>query len=158
MILDALAISIVREGPFCSNDVVLTPHAGEMAYLCGLTKEVICEQPLAVAQEAAMHWNAVVALKGARTHVARPDGRARRFSGGGPGLGTSGSGDTLAGLIGGFAARGLPALQACAWGVLVHARAGASLARRYGAVGYLARELAGEVPALIDRLDRQSRR
>ncbi|MDM0032279.1 NAD(P)H-hydrate dehydratase [Variovorax sp. J22P271] len=157
VILDALAMSVVREGPFCSNSVVLTPRAGEMAYLSGLPKEVVCEQPLAAAREAAMHWNALVALKGAHTHIAQPDGRAWRFSGGGPGLGTSGSGDTLAGLIGGFAARGLPAMQACAWGVLVHARAGAALARRHGAVGYLARELAGEVPALVHRLDRQTR-
>jgi NAD(P)H-hydrate repair Nnr-like enzyme with NAD(P)H-hydrate dehydratase domain len=84
-----------------------------------------------------------------------PDGQAWRFDGGSPGLGTSGSGDTLAGLIGGLAARGLPPLQASAWGVLLHARAGDVLARRDGPLGYLARELPAQVPALMHAIGRR---
>ncbi|MDM0023636.1 NAD(P)H-hydrate dehydratase [Variovorax saccharolyticus] len=154
LVLDALAMSVVHEGAF-AQPVVLTPHAGEMAHLSGLAKEVLCGEPLAVAREAARRWNACVALKGAVTHIAEADGAAWRFDGGGPGLATSGSGDTLAGLIGGFAARGLPPLQACAWGVLMHARAGAVLARHYGPMGYLARELSAQVPALMHALERR---
>ena len=70
-----------------------------------------------------------------------------------PGLATSGSGDTLAGVIGGLAARGATLEQACAWGVVLHARAGERLARRLGPVGYLARELAAEMVAVLAALE-----
>jgi NAD(P)H-hydrate repair Nnr-like enzyme with NAD(P)H-hydrate dehydratase domain len=67
------------------------------------------------------------------------------------GLATSGSGDTLAGIVTGLAARGASAAQAAVWGVYVHGAAGNQLARRMGRVGYLARELLDEVPRVIDR-------
>lgn len=155
VVLDALAMSIAKDGPF-DQPVVLTPHPGEMAGLSGLPKEAIGHEPLPVALEAATRWNAVVALKGATTIVATPEAAAWRFDGGSPGLATSGSGDTLAGLVGGFAARGLSPLQATCWGVLVHARAGDALARRHGALGYLARELSPEVPALIHGISQRA--
>ena len=94
----------------------------------------------------------MVALKGATTHIAAPDGRLWRHDGGNVGLASSGSGDTLSGIIAGLAARGAPLEQACAWGVALHARAGERLAQRIGPLGYLAREIAGEVPALLHEL------
>jgi NAD(P)H-hydrate repair Nnr-like enzyme with NAD(P)H-hydrate dehydratase domain len=75
-----------------------------------------------------------------------------RHEGGNAGLGVSGSGDVLAGLITGLAARGATLEQAAAWGVRLHARAGERLAGRLGVLGYLARELAIEVPALMASL------
>jgi NAD(P)H-hydrate repair Nnr-like enzyme with NAD(P)H-hydrate dehydratase domain len=102
--------------------------------------------------QAARNWNAVVALKGATTFIASPRGQVWRHSGGQPGLATSGSGDVLAGVIAGLAAQGAPLEQAGAWGVVLHAMAGARLARKLGPLGYLARELAGEIPALMKAL------
>lgn len=148
MVLDAVAMSIAKEGAF-SQPVILTPHAGEMANLTGLTKEQVNADPYRTAVDAARQWNAYVVLKGAATYIATPTGETWCFTGGSAGLGTSGSGDTLAGLIGGLAARGTPALAACAWGVVLHARAGDALSRQHGPLGYLARELAGELPALL---------
>lgn len=153
-VLDALAMSAAQAGPF-DQPVVMTPHAGEMAHLTGMSKMDICDEPLRVVREAASRWNACVALKGAVTYLAQPDGIAWRFDGGTPGLATSGSGDTLAGLVGGLAARGATPLQAAAWGVLLHAQAGHALGERYGEVGYLARQLSAEVPALMQRLGRR---
>ena len=153
VVLDALAMSAAGPRGF-DQPVVMTPHAGEMAHLCGLSKEAVSAAPLKVAREAAARWNACVALKGAVTYLAQPDGAAWRFAGGTPGLATSGSGDTLAGLIGGLAARGASPMQAAAWGVSLHAGAGQVLKARQGELGYLARELAGEVPALIHGLHR----
>lgn len=150
-VLDALAMSAVQAGPF-DQPVVMTPHAGEMAHLTGLSKEDIAADPLRIARDAALRWNACVALKGSVTYLVQPDGIAWRFDGGTPGLATSGSGDTLAGLVGGLAARGATPLQAAAWGVLLHARAGHVLRKRCGEVGYLARELSAEVPALMQGL------
>ncbi|MBV9892138.1 MAG: NAD(P)H-hydrate dehydratase, partial [Rhizobacter sp.] len=90
----------------------------------------------------------------ATTMVATPDGECWRHVGQQAGLGTSGSGDVLAGLIVGLAARGAPLAQAAAWAVFLHANAGATLAERRGPVGYLASELAAEVPALMASLAR----
>lgn len=151
VVLDAYAMSAVGDGPF-DQPVVMTPHAGEMAHLTGLTKEAVLAEPLAAARAGAQRWGACVALKGGTTYIAQPDGSALRFAGGTPGLATSGSGDTLAGLIGGLAARGAAPLQATAWGVLLHARAGTALAQSQGLLGYLARELPAQVPALIHAL------
>lgn len=153
VVLDALAMSAAGPRAF-DQAVVMTPHAGEMAHLGGLSKEAVAAAPLKVAREAAARWNATVALKGAVTYLAQPDGAAWRFAGGTPGLATSGSGDTLAGLIGGLAARGASPMQAAAWGVSLHAGAGQVLRARQGELGYIARELAAEVPALIQGLHR----
>jgi NAD(P)H-hydrate repair Nnr-like enzyme with NAD(P)H-hydrate dehydratase domain len=73
---------------------------------------------------------------------------------GNAGLGTSGSGDTLSGVIAGLAARGAELVQASAWGVFLHGRAGDVLARKVGPLGFLARELLAEIPPLMARLSR----
>ena len=148
VVLDAVAMSVASAEGF-TQPVILTPHAGEMAHLLQRQKDEICANAHASAVEAARQWKACVALKGASTYIAMPDGESWCFSGGSVGLATSGSGDTLAGLIGGLAARGMNAPAACSWGVVLLARAGAALARRMGPLGYLARELAAEVPMLI---------
>ena len=129
---------------------VLTPHAGEMAHLTGRSKDDVLNDPVGSVRDAAARWSVIVALKGARTHIAAPDGRFWVHDGAGnAGLATSGSGDVLAGLVAGLAARGAPPEQAIVWAVALHSRAGAALAARYGPLGYLARELQTEVPGLL---------
>jgi ADP-dependent NAD(P)H-hydrate dehydratase len=152
VILDALAMNAVPTMPRLAQPVLLTPHAGEMAHLRGISKEALLADPEHAAIEAAREWNAVVALKGASTLIAASDGGRWRHDCGDKGLATSGSGDVLAGLIAGLAARQAPLEQACAWGVVLHAMAGRKLARRLGPLGYLARELPGEIPGLMRRL------
>lgn len=152
VLLDALAMDVLHEGVRFDQPVILTPHAGEMAHLTGHEKEDLQEQPCGAALRHAAHWGAVLALKGATTCIANPEGRAWVHRSAAPGLGTSGSGDVLAGVIAGLAARGAPPEQATVWGVALHGRAGEALARRVGTVGYLARELAAEVPALMQAL------
>lgn len=138
--------------PFRFNvPVLLTPHAGEMAHLTGIDKDAIQDDPDRHALEAARRWNAVVALKGARTVIATPNGDCWQHEGGNVGLATSGSGDVLAGIIAGLAARGADLAQAVSWGVALHARAGVRLAERLGTLGYLARELPEEIPALLEQ-------
>jgi ADP-dependent NAD(P)H-hydrate dehydratase len=131
--------------------VLLTPHAGEMAHLTGIDKDEIGNATDRHALEGAQRWNAVVALKGARTVIAAPSGERWQHEGGNVGLATSGSGDVLAGIIAGLAARGANLTQAVSWGVALHARAGERLAERFGRLGYLARELCDEVPALLEQ-------
>jgi NAD(P)H-hydrate repair Nnr-like enzyme with NAD(P)H-hydrate dehydratase domain len=123
-----------------------------MASLLGIPKERIEREPAAVAIDAARRFGAVVALKGAESWIATPDGPLYHYTGGTVGLATSGSGDTLAGVIAGLAARGASPTTAAVWGVYLHGAAGRALARRMGRVGFLARELLDEIPPLLRRL------
>lgn len=158
VVLDACAMGVIRNpdrdadggNVRFAQPLIVTPHAGEMAHLSGMSKEQICATPAQHAAAAAREWNAVVALKGARTFIAAPDGGMWQHDGGNVGLAISGSGDVLAGLIAGLAARGAGLAQAACWGVALHALAGQRLAARLGSLGYLARELPDEIPALLD--------
>ena len=129
---------------------ILLPHAGEMKRLLQCEAEEISADPLGSARRAAEMYGAVALLKGEYSHIVAPDGRAFRFKGGGVGLATSGSGDTLAGIVGGLAARGADPLTAALWGVYLHGEAGRRLTVSVGRVGFLARELLDLVPALME--------
>jgi ADP-dependent NAD(P)H-hydrate dehydratase len=118
-----------------------------------LDEETVAQHPLATARRAAVSLGAIVALKGAETFIAAPDGRAFCNRAGNVGLATSGSGDMLAGLIAGLAARGAEPLKAATWGVHLHGLAGDALAKSMGGLGFLARELLAEIPPLMARLD-----
>jgi len=128
---------------------IMTPHHGELAQMLDLDVADVASRPLELALEFARHSGVVLVLKAAETYVATPEGESWVNRGGSVGLGTSGSGDVLSGVIAGLAARGAAPAQAAAWGVYLHARAGAALEKKMGPVGYLAREIAREVPALM---------
>jgi len=155
LVLDAAALvdlmdaaALVRSQTGC---VVLTPHHGELAALLRIDIGKIRREPLQHARETARLLNAIVVLKGSDTFVATPDGDDYCFSDGDVGLATSGSGDVLAGIIAGLLARGAPPHTASVWGSFLHAAAGARLARRFGKIGYLARELLDEIaPAMAE--------
>lgn len=132
-----------------AEPVLMTPHAGELARLTGVARSEIEQDPQGAARSAARRWNAVVALKGATTVLSMPDGTLWQHQGGNAGLAISGSGDVLAGIIAGLLARGATLEQAAAWGVVLHGAAGEQLALRCGPLGYLSREIAAEVPALL---------
>jgi hydroxyethylthiazole kinase-like uncharacterized protein yjeF len=157
LVIDAAAMSAFEDDPQAgrrrAGQLVLTPHAGEMARLSGREKSELSANRLEVAREAAQRMQAVVALKGAETMVVSPDGKAWRHHGAVAGLATGGSGDVLAGVIAGLIARGASPVQATVWGVFVHAAAGRRLAKRIGRLGYLARELLDEIAPVIAALD-----
>jgi ADP-dependent NAD(P)H-hydrate dehydratase len=162
VILDAGALVCLKDNVRClaglNRRVVLTPHAGEMAMLTGTDESRVTDEPVRLAREMARELNAVVALKGAETFIAAPDSsRVYCNRTGNVGLATSGSGDTLSGIIAGLAARGATPLQAAAWGVYLHGRAGDRLARKVGRLGYLARELPDEIPKLMSEMERRKR-
>jgi len=129
---------------------ILLPHSREMARLLECEAEDVEADPLTAAQTAATRFGAVSLVKGQYSHIAHPDGRSFRFEGGGVGLATSGSGDTLAGIVGGLAARGADPLTAALWGVYLHGEAGRKLSKEVGRVGFLAREILDQVPGLLE--------
>ncbi len=133
----------------CGGRAVLTPHAGEMAALMGLDADEVAADPEVAVRDAARRFNAVVALKGGETRIATPAGDLFRYGDGRVGLATSGSGDTLAGVVAGLLARGAEPLCAALWAVWLHGEAGNRLAARVGPLGFLARELLAEIPGLM---------
>lgn len=155
IVIDAIALSALRGGRFRFTEdmqVVLTPNPAEMAKISGVTKEAVESDLRGAATALAEDLNAVVALKGAETFIATPYGEVFHYSEGDVGLATSGSGDILSGILVGLLARGATLDQAAVWAVYLHGAAGNRLKRRIGPVGFLARELSGEVPALISSL------
>lgn len=155
LVLDAAALHRLHDcrdvlrGRALAGRVVITPHAGEMATLLGLERDAVQADRLGAARQAAARLGTVVAMKGPGTFVVSPDGRAWCVDRGNVGLATSGSGDTLAGIIAGLLARGATPVAATIWGVFLHAEAGVRLARSRGPVGFLARELLAEIPAIM---------
>ncbi|HEV7610532.1 MAG TPA: NAD(P)H-hydrate dehydratase [Steroidobacteraceae bacterium] len=137
---------------------ILTPHAGEMAKLLGIERDAVEESPRQMAESAARDLDCLMVLKGAETYIATPDGEIFKFAGGVAGLATAGSGDTLAGLMVALLARGATPLSACLWSVFVHAKSGAVLSRKVGPLGFLARELPGQFPRLLQSLEPPKKR
>jgi NAD(P)H-hydrate repair Nnr-like enzyme with NAD(P)H-hydrate dehydratase domain len=123
-----------------------------MAGLLGVDDSEVAADPVAVALAFAKRFDATVVLKGPDTVIANGAGEAWLHTGGSVGLGTSGSGDVLAGLICGLMAQGVPPDQAAVWGVALHGRAGELLSRDVGKTGFLAREIAARIPAIKDAL------
>jgi ADP-dependent NAD(P)H-hydrate dehydratase / NAD(P)H-hydrate epimerase len=121
--------------------LVLTPHPGEMARLCGLSVAEIQSNRVAVAQDFARAHKVVLVLKGARTVVALPDGRARVNPTGNPGMATGGSGDVLSGICGALLAQGLAAADAASTAVYAHGLAGDLEQEWRGELGLVASDL-----------------
>lgn len=121
---------------------ILTPHPGEMAALTGLEKDQIQADRLAIAAQYAAAWGHVVVLKGAFTVIAAPDGRVTVIPVATPALARAGTGDVLAGLIGGLRAQGMDAYEAAIAGAWIHAQAGLLATERAGSEAAV---LAGDV-------------
>jgi hydroxyethylthiazole kinase-like uncharacterized protein yjeF len=153
LIIDAAALSVAAR--FLSprgrlaGKTIITPHAAEMAVLCDVSTNQIERDPLLHARRMALRFGCIVVLKGAETVICSPDGAAYLNTRGNVGLATAGSGDVLAGLMIGLCARGAAPLQAAVLAVSIHARAGEELAQDFGPFGYLAREIAHQIPKLL---------
>jgi hydroxyethylthiazole kinase-like uncharacterized protein yjeF len=130
---------------------VLLPNAKELASLLDCEPDHVDEDPVGCGLRAAQLYRSIVLVKGVTSHVVTRDGTCWIYDGGSPGLGVSGSGDVLAGIVGGLLARGAEPLNALLWAVWLHGEAGSRLAEKIGPIGFLAREIAGEIPALLPR-------
>lgn len=154
VVLDALALTcgVLDEsvGHQLAGRLILTPNLAEARRLLGDDDLAVGPDP---ALALASTYNAAVMLGAV---VAAPDGRVWCRAQQTPGLGTGGSGDVLAGTVAGLAARGASPAQAALWGLHLHGSSGERLARRIGRVGFLARELLDEMPAVLASLSPDS--
>lgn len=129
LVLDADALNMLADSDFDqwprrSAPVILTPHPGEMARLCGLSVHEVQRDRIELARGFAKKDGVIVVLKGARTVTAEPNGAVTINTTGNPKMATGGAGDVLAGLIASLIAQGFPAEQAAVYGVYLHGEAG----------------------------------
>lgn len=151
LVIDADAITVFRDDPeelfsVLDRDDVLTPHVGEFERLFPGVMKAAPER-ITAARRAAEKADAVVLLKGPDTVIAAPDGRAAVNLNGSPWLATAGSGDVLAGFIGGLVSQGMESFEAACAAAWVHAEA----AELHGP-GLISEDLPGLTPAVLRRL------
>ncbi|MBT2535977.1 NAD(P)H-hydrate dehydratase [Arthrobacter sp. ISL-69] len=164
VVLDAYALGCLPEllgelGAWAGR-LILTPNVTESGILLGRDVNDLHQDVTEIAESygAVVSCQGVIAVPAGHTTVNRGDEGGQANGGlweittGYGGLGTSGSGDILAGAIAGLRARGTSDAQATCWGTHLHAAAGDRLASRLGSLGYLARELADELPGLMMEL------
>lgn len=131
---------------------VLTPHPGEMARLMGVGAKEVQADRVGVAREMAPKWGHVIALKGAHTVVAGPDGRVVVLPFATAALATAGSGDVLAGAIVGLLAQGLAPFEAALAGAYLHGLAGIWAGEEIGLAGAVASDLLPRLPRALARV------
>jgi holo-[acyl-carrier-protein] synthase len=156
LVLDADALNLLSEHrsilPKLSPDMVLTPHPAEFGRLANLETSAVQKDRRGMASRFAKTWNKVVVLKGAGTVIAAPDGRITLNPISTPALASGGTGDVLAGLIGGLMAQKLPPFEAAVTGVHIHSVAGTDLEASIGQAGVLASDLLPQIPRVMERL------
>lgn len=151
LLLDADALNAVSQEPELltatpSRAVVLTPHPGEMARLCGGSVADIEGDRIAAAREFAARYGVYLILKGARTVCAAPDGRIALNGSGNPGMASGGMGDVLTGVVASLLGQGYPPFDACRLGVFLHGAAADLVAADKGEIGLTATDVQEMLP------------
>lgn len=162
LILDADAINILardrglleelrrlQNDPKTARKLVLTPHPGELAGLCGCTVQEVLADSLSRIREWAKLLNGVVLCKGARTFVASGDGRVYANGSGNSGMATAGSGDVLTGIISALAAQEEDLFWAVCVGVYLHGLAGDRAAHEKSEYSMKAGDIVEKVSELL---------
>ncbi|MDR2647689.1 MAG: NAD(P)H-hydrate dehydratase [Oscillospiraceae bacterium] len=153
-VLDADGINAIAAHTYLLKKVrpaqlALTPHPGEMARLLGCAPADVNHNRETIAADFAREYGVVLALKGANTLVAAPDGQIFRNTTGNDGLAKGGSGDLLAGMIASLLAQGLDAFHAAVIGVFLHGLCADRTAARLSRRGMTALDCAEELKRLL---------
>ena len=145
-----LSAAALQDGRNTEPRLIFTPHMGEAARLSGKTVSELYQDLTGSALELARRYHAVVVLKNASTVIADPQGRVCVNRTGNNGMSTAGSGDVLAGTIGGLLAQAAAGGRECGGerlfeiacaGVWLHGKAGDAAAKRTGVYALTASDL-----------------
>ncbi len=134
------------------REVIITPHAGEMARLIRKETAYIQSNRKNVAENVAKKYNVVVVLKGADTVVASPRGDVYINNTGNPGMASGGAGDVLTGMIASLTGQGYTAFDAARFGVYLHGMAGDIAAKEKGEVSLRARDILDNIHKAVRAL------
>ncbi|WP_329886640.1 NAD(P)H-hydrate dehydratase [Pseudoramibacter faecis] len=141
--------------------LILTPHVGEFAKLCGTTSDAVRRDPVGLGTQFVKTCQVVLVLKGHHTSIFEPDaasaGGVRIWfnTTGNPGMATAGSGDVLAGIIGGLIPQMPTPADAAKLGVYLHGLAGDLAADEKTMVAMTATDVLAQLPAAIRQLQQE---
>ncbi len=159
MVIDADAINAVAQDKNCLNnvkkDVIITPHIGEMARLCGISIERVIKEKLSLASDFAEKYEINVLLKDGRSILSDKDKNIYVNTSGNAGLATPGSGDVLAGVIASFKAQGAETTAAGMAGAYVHGLAADLLLDEMSEEGITASDVILKIPSAIKKIRKQ---
>ena len=149
IVLDADGLNCVASHPYLTRyfteNIIITPHMGEMSRLTSVPIADLKKDPLEEARAYSARYGAVCVLKDAVTVITDKDGAAWINRSGCSAMAKGGSGDVLTGVIAGLLARGMDGAEAAAFGVYVHGRAGEYAAAALGENSVLATDLADSI-------------
>jgi NAD(P)H-hydrate epimerase len=149
VILDADGLNILAKNPYLNRylteNIIITPHIGEMARLTGLEISEIKEMPVKTARDYSAQTGVVCVMKDAVTVIADKEGTTYLNTSGCAAMAKAGSGDVLTGVIGALSVQGMDNLEAAAYGVYLHGLSGESAAGEKGEYGVLARDIADHI-------------
>ena len=158
LIIDADGINIISENinilKTARVPVILTPHPGEMSRLLKTSVSDVQANRKKYAADFSARYNVVLALKGAGTVVAAPDGRLYENHTGNPGMAKGGSGDVLAGMVSSLAAQGIDPFEAASAAVYLHGLAGDMCAEKFSQGAMLPTDIIGMLPGLFLQIGR----
>lgn len=146
IVLDADGLNTVAAHPYLTRyfteNIIITPHMGEMARLCACPVEELKADPVRAARDYSSRYGVVCVMKDAATVITDKDGSAYLNHSGCSAMAKAGSGDVLTGTIAGLLARGMECAEAAAFGVYIHGAAGEAAAVRFGENSLLAHDIA----------------
>ncbi|MCM8786334.1 MAG: NAD(P)H-hydrate dehydratase [Candidatus Omnitrophica bacterium] len=154
LIIDADALKIISENLEILNSVekpILTPHPGEMSFLTKFKIEEIQKNRVEVAKSFAKKYNVILILKGYRTVVTDGENTYINLTGN-PGMATAGTGDVLAGIIGGILSQGEDKFISAKYGVFIHGLAGDLAKKEKGEISLIASDIIEKIPDVFKYL------
>ena len=162
IILDADALNLTSDDiniiKKCKEEIVLTPHPGEMARIIKKDVKYVQENRISIAKQVSRDTKAITILKGHRTIISSPRGEIYIIGSGNEGMATGGMGDSLTGIIASFIAQGYKPLEASTLGVFVHGKAADIISEKNTKRGILASEVIDMLPKTISQIEEESKR
>ena len=134
------------------NNPILTPHHGEMKRLVDISIESNLPPRIPLIHKLSQAWNATFVLKGPYTLVGTKDGSIYINPAATPSLATAGTGDILAGMIGGLIAQNLSNTASSITSVFIHGLAGLKLTETIGEIGSITSDLLNILPSTVQEL------
>lgn len=158
LVIDAEGINVLELARLKGHrqDIVLTPHYGEMARLLKKDVSYIREDILNKAKNFSIEYNVYLVLKGARTVISSPDGKVFINTTGNPGMATAGSGDVLTGIIASFIGQKIKLPEALVAAVFMHGMAGDVAAKQLGEYSMMAGDIIRCLPEAFKKINKKS--